>query len=187
MMSFTAVCEDFDPLGAGIEENLRHPKVPNKAAAAVTSAMSQFVRTLRNQGLTVSAVREGQVVLVTIPAARLFAPNSTVLKEDAGAVLRTLMPYIKRPDNYKVIVAVHSDDTGDEQYNDTLTSERANAVDEFFFSLNNNQETGIIPYGLGYDEPVAPNNSIEGRSWNRRVEIYFVPTQEYIDKIRRRK
>lgn len=175
----------FDPLAADIDDNLRHPPVPAKAAQAVSGAMGQLVRTLRAEGYSVQAVRDGQVALVTIPASQLFMPNETTLKDSAAAKLRPLMPYIMRSDNYKVIVAVHSDDTGDEVYNDRLTTERANAVDEYFYGLNSNADTGIIPYGLGYDEPVAPNNSIADRARNRRVEIYFVPTAEYIEKIRR--
>lgn len=177
---------DFDPLNAEIEENLRHPAVPAKAADAVASAMGQLIRTLRNAGYTASGVRSGQVALVTIPAADLFAPGLTTLRDEASAKLRPLLPYIQRSDNYKVILAVHSDDTGDALYNDRLTADRANAIDEYFYRLNGNSDTGIIPYGLGLDEPVAPNNTIEGRSRNRRIEIYFVPTEEYISKVRRR-
>lgn len=178
---------DFDPLAASIDENLRHPAVPAKAAQAVSSAMNQLVRTLRNAGYTVQGVRNGEVVMVTIPASELFAPGASTLKSTSQSKLRGLLPYVQRTDNYKVIVAAHSDNTGDELYNDRLTADRANAVDEYFFNLNNSTETGIIPYGLGYDEPVAPNNSIQSRARNRRIEVYFVPTSEYIDKIKKRR
>lgn len=177
---------DFDPLNASIEDNLRHPAVPAKGSEAVSSAMGQLIRTLRNAGYTVGGVRNGQVALVTIPAADLFAPGATTLRQDASAKLRPLLPYIQRSDNYKVILAAHSDNTGDELYNDRITADRANAIDEFYYRLNGNSDTGIIPYGLGLDEPVAPNNTIEGRARNRRIEIYFVPTEEYISKVRRR-
>lgn len=45
----------------------------------------------------------------------------------------------------------------------------------------------MIPYGLGYDEPVAPNTGVANREKNRRVEIYFVPTKDFIDKARKKK
>ncbi len=92
-----------------------------------------------------------------------------------------------RSDNYKVVVAVHSDNTGDEMYADRLTSDRANAIDEYYFHASGDKETGIIPYGLGSDEPVAPNSGRANREKNRRVEIYFVPTAELIEKIKRNK
>ncbi len=178
---------DFDPLTADIEANLRNPAVPAKAAQAVSSSMGQLLRTFRGVGYSVQAVRDGQVVVVTIPVVKLFEPCSATLLPDASEELRPLLPYIKRSDNYKVIVAVHSDNTGDSIYSDRLTADRANAVDEFYFNLNNGTDTGIIPYGIGSDEPVEANNSIVGRARNRRVEVYFVPTEEFIDKVRHRR
>lgn len=176
---------DFDPLAASIEENILQPPVPAKIRSALTAAMAQLVNALRDAGYTTATVRDGQVAVVTIQASELFAPGETSIKESAASRLRPLMPYIRRSDNYKIIVAAHSDNTGDELYNDRLTADRANAVDEFFYTLNGNADTGIIPYGLGYDEPVESNNSVNGRAANRRIEIYFVPTAEYMDKIKR--
>lgn len=177
---------NFDPYSANIEENIATPAVSAKASQAVINAMSQLVKTLRGAGYTVDAVRKGEVVLVTIPCTELFSANSVELKKDASKRLTPLVPYIKRSDNFKIILAVHSDDTGDELYAERLTADRANAIDEFFFQANDRQDTGIIPYGLGADEPVAPNSGIGNRAKNRRVEIYFVPTQLLIDKARKR-
>lgn len=186
ILALTGRAEDFDPLAASIEDNLRTPAVPQKHSRAVVNAMNRLLRTLTELGYNASAVRDGEVVMVTIPVSDLFEPNSTALSTGASSKLRLLMPYIKRSDNYKVIIAAHSDNTGDELYNDRLTADRANAIDEYFYELNEQTDTGIIPYGLGYDEPVAANNSIEGRRRNRRIEIYFVPTSEFINKVRRR-
>lgn len=177
---------DFDPYSANIEENIATPAVSAKASQAVAAAIGQLVKTLRNAGYTVEAVRKGEVALVTIPCANLFAPNSVNLADGSAKYLRPLLPYIQRTDNFKVIVAVHADNTGDEQYAEQITADRANAIDEYFFKANNNAETGIIPYGLGSDEPVAPNTGINNRARNRRVEIYFVPTAHLIEKARKK-
>lgn len=181
-----AAPRDFDPLAAGIEENISYPAVPQKHREKVSAAMHSLERTLRELGYKTTRVRSGEVVLVTIPCSSLFAPNSIELKTKASGVLSQLLPYIRRSDNYKVIVAVHADNTGDAEYSDRLTADRANAVDEFFFSRNGNKDTGIIPYGLGADEPVAPNTGVRNRAANRRVELYFVPTSTFIDKTRNR-
>lgn len=186
IVGLTAVAVDFDPLSASIEENITQPVVPRKKAQIVREGMAVLMRTLRNAGFAVTTVRDGEVVLINIPAGEIFASGSTELRDAAAATLSPLMPYIKRNDHFKVIVAVHSDNTGDELYNERLTADRANAVDDFYYRLNNNQETNIIPYGLGNDEPIASNNSVSGRAKNRRIEIYFVPTEEYINNVRRR-
>lgn len=182
-----AAKEEFDPMTASIEENIAFPAVEAKRSGAVAAAIGHFIATLRHAGYEVDAVRKGEVAMVTIRCAELFAPNSTELLTQASKKLAPLLPYIMRSDNYKVIVAVHSDNTGDEMYADRLTSDRANAIDEYYFHASGDKETGIIPYGLGSDEPVAPNSGMANREKNRRVEIYFVPTAELIDKIKRNK
>lgn len=178
---------DFDPLSANIEENIATPEVNPKHNEAVKTAMRHLVNTLKQAGYAVSTVRKGEVAMVSIPCAKLFKPNGTTLRDDAHKLLAPLAPYIRRSDNYKIVLAVHSDDTGDTQYAEQLTADRANAIDEYFYKLGSDAETGIIPYGLGADEPVAPNTGVTNRAKNRRVEIYFIPTQDFIKKARKAK
>lgn len=177
--------EPFDPFSANIEENIATPGVNPKAHGIVADAMSALTRMLRQAGYNAVGVRNGEVTMVTVAASDLFAPNSTALKSAAASRLSALIPYVRHTDRYKVIIAVHSDDTGDDTYAENITGDRANAVDDYFAShMGGNSQ--IIPYGLGYDEPVAPNTGVSNRARNRRVEIYFVPTQEYINHLRRK-
>lgn len=186
--SYATTDDIFDPFTASIEENIKTPAVTNKQHMAVVSAMAQLVEALKNMGYTTSTVRNNEVVLVTISCSKLFAPNSSTLKENASSQLHQLVPYVKRTVNYKVVVAVHADNSGDASYSDQITADRASAIDEYF-----SRETGagenseLIPYGLGADEPIASNEGIGNRAANRRVEIYFIPTKTYIDKAKNRK
>ena len=164
---------DFDPFTAGIEENIKTPAVPEKLKERVAAAMTKLQNTLANAGYKVEKVRDGEVVMVTIEASKLFGANSTELREKASSVLMPLVPY------------VHSDDTGDVRYADSLTADRASAIDGFITSKTGGGESGIIPYGLGFDEPVAPNSGIRNRAANRRVEFYFIPTAEFISKVKK--
>lgn len=177
--------EAFDPYSAGIEENIKTPAVPVKLRERVADAMTKLQQTLANGGYKTDKVRDGEVVVVTIEASKLFRANSTVLREGAGAVLQPLVPYLKRTDNYKIVLAVHSDDTGDAEYSDRLTADRASAIDSFIASKTGGSESDIIPYGLGFDEPVASNAGIRNRAANRRVEFYFIPTEEFISKVKK--
>ena len=186
LMPTGVLADDFDPMAANIEENIAHPAVSDKASAKVAAAMKQLIRALQNAGYDAEGVRKGEVALVTIPCSDLFAPNSVELLPSAKGKLAPLMPYMKRTDNYKVILAVHADNTGDDLYAERLTADRANAIDEFYYEANGNQDIDLIPYGLGADEPVSPNIGVENRAKNRRVEIYFVPTEVLIDKARKR-
>lgn len=177
----------FDPYTADIDDNIKYPAVPSKQHETVVRAMAKLAHTLTDEEYyDCSFVRSGEVVMVTIACSDLFAPNSTQLKEIAGELLQPLLKYIKHSERYKVILAVHSDNTGDEEYSDKLTSDRATAIDEYYYSINDNNDTGIIPYGIGADEPLKPNTGIANRAANRRVEIYFVPTAEYIEALKRK-
>ena len=175
----------FDPFTASIEENITLPAVSAKQSPAVVSAMAHLMKTLKSAGYSATAVRSGEVVMVSVPCSELFSSNATELKEAGARRLQGLLPYVKRSDNYKVVIAVHADNTGDAQYADELTAARATAIDEYFFK-HMGQETGIIPYGLGFDEPVAPNAGVKNRAANRRVEIYFVPTKDFIAKAQKK-
>ncbi len=175
-----------DPYSVNIEENLSKPVVAVKHKEAVAAAMGLLTRTLAQAGFDSRGVRDGEVTVVTIPCSELFAPNSVTIKDNGKTLLDKLTPYIKRSDKYKTVLAVHSDDTGDAVYTERITADRANAIDEHYAAALGGQSP-IIPYGLGNDEPVAPNSGISNRAKNRRVEIYFVPTKSFIDNARKKK
>ncbi len=178
--------QPFDPLTATIEENIQTPKVSPKKSEAVVAVMKELRKSLAAAKYNTSAVRSGEVIMVTIPCSELFAANDTKLADKAKAVLTPLEPYIQATDLYKVVIAVHTDDTGDETYADRITDQRAEAIDEFFSKANHGKDSGIIPYGLGKDEPLAPNTSLSRRQKNRRVEIYFIPTGQTIQRAKKR-
>lgn len=185
---FASLAQDkdaFDPFSADIEENVSTPAVPPKYSEAVAAAMSPLGKALKDAGLKVSKVRSGEVVMAEIPASALFAPNSRELRLDAGRFLSPLLPYVKRTDKYKVVIAAHADNTGDSAYADDLTADRANAVDAYF-EKETGEDSQAIPYGIGSDEPIAPNVGVKNRASNRRIEIYFIPTKEFIDKARKK-
>lgn len=178
---------DFDPETATIEENIRHPEVSEKHSKAVSALMAELRDKLKAAGFSTSLVRSGEVVLVTIPCSALFSPNETTLSAKGITKLAALKPFIARRQDFKVIIAAHTDNTGDDTYANRITADRANAIDEYFYKESGNIETGIIPYGIGADEPVADNHGYANRAKNRRIEFYFVPTAEFINKARKSK
>lgn len=186
ILSISVAANDFDPLSASIEQNIAYPAVSAKTSPKLVAAMHSEGDKLAGQHFNVTYQRNGEVMVVTIPASQLFRPNAETLSAGADATLRTLLPAVRRFEDFKVLVAVHSDDTGDDTYSDALTAARANAIDEYFFNhLGQQGSEHIIPYGLGRDEALAGNNSMAGRAKNRRVEFYFVPTREFIAHAKR--
>ncbi len=167
-----------------LAENIANPEVPKKAQSAIQNHLQQIKSSLERHYQDVDLVRNQDVVMVTIPASDLFGPNATDLKESGKRYLRPFVNLLRYPTMYKVLVAVHTDDTGDEQYCDELSSARANAIDDFLSQDLGSEAENLIPYGIGQDEPIVPNNSVTNRGKNRRVEIYIVPAQGMIETAR---
>lgn len=167
--------DEADALELSIEDNLNTPRVPSKARTYVRTAMDQLRRSLIRQGYAAVLTRDGEVVEITIPCSDLFASCATELKPGGIKRLQGLGALAADDARYKLLIAVHSDDTGDEQYADSITAARANAIDDLLWQLSGRRDTNTVPYGLGRDEPLQPNTSRAGRQANRRVEIYVVP------------
>lgn len=164
-----------DAYDLNFDENIETPVVASKAQRGVRNHMQQVGASLAKQFANVELLRDGEVVLVTIPASALFAANDTIVTVSGRKLLSRLASAAKAPTMYKLIVAAHSDDTGDEAYRIGLTEARANAVDECIIAASGVEEENIVPYGLGSDDPVSANDSMAGRASNRRIEIYIVP------------
>lgn len=133
---------------------------------------------------TVETFRNKEVLLVTIPAASLFAPNDTVLRPDAGTLLAPLKRYLKDPDMYRVLMVMHTDNTGSEVYRDHLTEERSKAVADWF-AEQGSDTTYLFPYAFGDDMPLVENNSMSNRSRNRRLEVYLVPGKKMLEQAKK--
>lgn len=85
---------------------------------------------------------------------------------------------------YRVMIVMHTDNTGSGAYRDRITEERANAVFDWF------EESGVdtrylFSYAMGDDMPVYPNDSMENREKNRRLEIYLVPGKKMLEQARK--
>ncbi len=162
-------------------EAIDTPVVPTKAQKGIRNHLTEIQQSLVKHNMQAQLIRNGEVVMVTLPCAGLFNPNETVLKESGKRYLRPFVDLLKYPTMYKVVVAVHSDATGEPAYLDALTEERANAIDAFLEQEAKRTDANLIPFGLGPDDPLVPNDSMENRSKNRRVEIYIVPEWQMID------
>lgn len=135
-------------------------------------------------GCTVETFRNREVLLVTIPARLLFAPNQTELKEDATNYLAPIKRYLKDPDMFRVMLVMHTDNTGSEAYRDNLTLGRVDSVFEYF-DTSGADTSFLFPYAMGDELPLMENNSIENRDRNRRLEIYLVPGSKMVEQAKK--
>lgn len=162
-------------------ENIVYPAVPDKQQKFIADYMLREAQNIVKQGYQVETERNGEVVVVTIPASELFTPNSVDLEVSGQKLLEPFTAYLKSENRFKLLLAMHSDDTGSESYLETLTSERLKAVMDYIESHSAYHDR-LIGYALAADEPVRPNSTIANRAKNRRLEIYIVPDEGLINQ-----
>lgn len=103
----------------------------------------------------------------------IFKTNSAVIRSSSVEGIKSLGDSLKSHPELNMIIAGHTDASGDDNHNDTLSFCRAKSVRDVLVD-----SCGISPERLmfeGYGEkcPVEDNNSIEGKTTNRRVEFRY--------------
>ena len=165
-----------------VDENLLIPEIGKKQKQKVCKLQAAEAKRLSDiEGMNVALMREGEVIHITIAASLLFAPNETSLLDSSDAILRALLPCLRTPDYYHMLLVMHSDNTGNESYNYALTTDRVSAIYDWM-ELNGGCVEYVVPYAAGSYEPIAANNTIAGRAQNRRLDVYLIPAEEMIKK-----
>ena len=175
-MQLEARKKKVDIYDLSLDDNLELPEVANtKQAERVRDYQYEVAVKLKKQNFDVELMRDNEVIVVTLPAGQLFAPNDTVLSQLGAVSLKPLLAYLKNPGFYKMLLVMHSDDTGSKRYTETLTRARVNAV--FDWIDENASVDFVVPYALADTDPLVDNNSMDNRKRNRRLEIYLVPDE----------
>lgn len=132
----------------------------------------------------VERYRNGEVLLVTIPAHLLFGPNETGLLPSAAEYLSPIKRYLKDPDMYRVLLVMHTDNTGSDTYRDRITEDRVDSVFDWFD--NSGADTRyLFSYAMSDDMPLVANNSLNNRDRNRRLEIYLMPGKTMVEQAKK--
>jgi hypothetical protein len=103
-----------------------------------------------------------------------FDSSSYVLSPDSKIILdQTITLLARMNESYSIKVMGFADSKGPEELNLDLSFKRANMVAAYLISKGIDRNRVLIN-GLGHENPVAPNDSEEGRLLNRRVEFKFI-------------
>jgi outer membrane protein OmpA-like peptidoglycan-associated protein len=110
--------------------------------------------------------------VITLNGNVLFAYNRSELTPEARSELDSLMAKLQNADVVSVKVVGHTDSQGSDAYNQKLSERRASSVAAYLLSQ------GLAPNkltseGRGESQPVADNDTEEGRAQNRRVELHI--------------
>ena len=127
------------------------------------------------EGATVERVGEG--ILITFDSGILFDVDSYVLKPATQTNAKKLAVTLNKYDDTEIHVLGHTDNTGTDEYNMTLSKKRAAAVEDYLIDLDV-AGSRLSKIGLGETDPIATNETTEGRALNRRVEITIVANEK---------
>ena len=112
---------------------------------------------------------EGRVSLYGI----YFDTDKTDLKPESEPVLAEVQKALTQNPSLRLTVIGHTDSTGGQEHNQTLSQGRAEAV-VLALTSRGVAQGRLTAQGKGDSQPVASNDSEEGRSKNRRVELVKV-------------
>lgn len=120
-------------------------------------------------GIDINALRNNQSVILDNIT---FESNSSELSPSSEDGINSIVNFLNTYPEAVVIIDGHTDDTGDPEYNMTLSKMRADAVKK---ALVEKGVAGgrIKTEGYGATRPLYPNDSEENRALNRRVELKF--------------
>ena len=126
------------------------------------------------QGTGVSVTRMGDNITLKMAGNITFATNSSALSPAFFDVLSSVSKVLAEYEQTVVEVAGHTDSSGPEDYNRSLSERRAGSVAQYLQSQGIINER-LLTIGLGESMPVADNSQSNGKQANRRVEITMVP------------
>ena len=147
------------------------------AGAGVGVYMDRQEQQLRQnlQGSRIEIDRRGDDIVLNMPSGVTFGFDSADLTSEARNSLNQVANVLTQYQDTRVNIAGHTDSTGDANYNQRLSERRAQSVGNYL-SQNGVSSARLNTMGYGANQPVASNNSEQGRAQNRRVEITLSPT-----------
>ena len=149
------------------------------AAPGMSAKVSSLTGTV--SGLNTRVTDMGTII--DLPADALFEYDKAVLTPAAEVELRKAAEMIRRSPPGAIRVVGHTDNKGDEAYNQTLSEARANRVADWLREQVGVRQRELLVSGRGETAPIAPNEKAAGgddpvgRAKNRRVEL-VVPTTD---------
>ena len=102
-----------------------------------------------------------------------FETGLSSLKKESFPALNDLVDALKSKPSLNIEIAGHTDNVGNSEANQKLSTDRANAVRDYLIK-HGVEPNRVIAKGYGQTQPVADNDSPEGRQQNRRTEVRII-------------
>lgn len=144
--------------------------VGGAAGAMIGHQMDQQAQELVVEipGAVVERIGEG--IQITFDSGLLYDIDSSSIKVAAGENLRNLATSLKKYTNTDLLIVGHTDSSGSEDYNQSLSLRRAEAASTYL-GAQGVSVLRMFTEGRGEMEPVSTNDTDAGRQANRRIEV----------------
>ncbi|URW75349.1 OmpA family protein [Sphingomonas donggukensis] len=146
------------------------------AGAGIGAYMDKQERDLRARtaGTDVQVIRQGDDLVLNMPSGITFGYDSSNVQPQFQPTLNQVAQVLSQYNQTYVDVYGHTDSTGADAYNQSLSERRAASVADYLAGRGVIRER-LGTRGYGETQPVASNATEDGRAANRRVEIKIVP------------
>jgi outer membrane protein OmpA-like peptidoglycan-associated protein len=143
--------------------------VGGAAGAIIGHQMDQKAKEIQATVAGAEVTRVGEGLVVTFASGLLFDTDSSRLRDESKRNLDNLASSLKNFGDSKILLVGHTDAQGTNDYNLALSRRRADAVAGYLESRGVS-ELRVQTEGRGETDPVASNDTDQGRQQNRRVE-----------------
>jgi len=133
----------------------------------------------------VNLIRNNEVLVFTFPADLFFEANATELSKKADETLDKIAQFLRVPGFYHAVLAMYHGNTGSKSYCKAITDKRIESITNWFEINNYNAIKYISSFSFGLEHNILPNDSMNNRRMNRRLEVYLVPDNAMFENAKR--
>jgi outer membrane protein OmpA-like peptidoglycan-associated protein len=164
MVVSTSPATPIAPASASSSSTAASPSAPSPPPATPDERLAVALRHLGAQ-----SGPQGEVL--RLPEVS-FAPGQAEFKTGTGSDMQQVVALLRDYPNTLLIIEGYTDNRGSKQLNDRLALQRAKSLQQALVA-DGLKATRLRTRGLGPADPIADNDTREGREKNRRVELVF--------------
>lgn len=160
--------------------------VGGAAGAVIGRQMDKQAEEIRNNVPNAEVIHKPgeEGIIINFNSGVLFDFNKSDLTPASIKSVDELSAILKKYPDTNVLIEGHTDDKGSDEYNQSLSERRAAAVSRYLNDKNIDRSR-LKTVGYGEKQPVASNESDQGRSQNRRVTFVITANEKMKEEARK--
>lgn len=135
--------------------------------------MRHTYRHIKKSVKTAEVTKLNDTIKVLFPSNLMFPFNSTSIDSSAQPAMKRFANALVKYNRTSILISGYTDSVGTDDYNNELSAQRADTARR---SLENNKVSSerMFTWGMGERQPIATNETEQGRARNRRVEFIIL-------------